>query len=119
MKREPRIVSGRGPDPLFLFLDGRGFEDFRAGDGDDTDVVLLAEELCCSSDLGGAMGSAEEFLHAFEAEEVAFGIGGFGNAVGDDDEVAGAQHEAPRELGRFEHAEGESLRGRRAFPFKK
>ena len=55
-----------------------------AGDGEDGDVVFLAEALGGVGDVGG--GEAGEVGEAVEAEEFAFGGAGFDDAVGEEDE---------------------------------
>jgi len=63
------------------------FEDGGAGDGDDADIVLLAEGLGGVCDLRCASGGLEQFVNAIEAEEVAVGVGSFSDTVGEDHEA--------------------------------
>jgi hypothetical protein len=58
-----------------------------AGEGDEADVVFLTEALGGVGEGGGREVVVEVLLDAVEAEELAVGVGGFEDAVGDEDEL--------------------------------
>ena len=62
---------------------------------DHTDVVFRAEALCGADHFGGRLCGAQQFEHAFEAEELSLRICRFDNAVGYEDQaIAVVQLEA-------------------------
>ena len=53
-----------------------------AGDGDDADVVLLAEGLGGGGEFGGGGARLHQIMETLEAVELPAGVHGFGDAVG-------------------------------------
>ncbi len=58
-----------------------GLQDGGAGNGDDADVVLLAEALGGGGYLGGGAGGAQKLGRTLKAEELAVGVRGLHDTV--------------------------------------